>query len=72
MQYFVTFLVLQISVWGREGWLHYFCGLLNVIFCYRSLPLPHSAVGWSVVCDFAFPGHTRLPLAIGKSQHFFS
>ena len=32
MQYFVSFLVLQSSCWGREGWLLNFCGLLNVMF----------------------------------------
>ena len=26
---------------------------------YSVLPLPHGAVGWSVVCDLAFPGEKR-------------
>ena len=50
--FFVAFLGLQSSSWGKEGWLLYLCGLLNVMFklMFR-LPLPQGAVGWSVVCD---------------------
>ena len=32
--------------------------------CYCSLTLPHGAMCWFVVCDFAIPGHTNL-LSIG-------
>ena len=31
LQYFVSFLVLQSSLWGRETWLFYFCFVLNAI-----------------------------------------
>ena len=29
------------------------------MYCY-SVALPHSAVGWSAVCDKVFPDHTHL------------
>ena len=32
LQYFVSFLVLQSSRWGRESCLLYFCCVLNVLF----------------------------------------
>ena len=32
MQYFVSFLVLQSSRWGREGWLLYFNCLLGIMW----------------------------------------
>ena len=44
MQYFWSYIPL-----GKRG--RYFCGILNVICCCRSLPLPHGTVGWSVVCN---------------------
>ena len=31
LQYFVTFLVVQSFLWGRESWLLYFCCVLNVM-----------------------------------------
>ena len=38
---------------GGEGWLFYFCDLLNVtFFCCHSLSLPQSAVGWSLVYEY--------------------
>ena len=42
---------------GKRG--RYFCGILNVICCCRSLPLPHGTVGVIV----AFLGHTHLLLS---------
>ena len=38
----------------------YYCGLLNVMFCCRTLPLPRGAVGWSAVCDGTALVHIRL------------
>ena len=31
LEYFVSFLVLQLSRWERESWLLYFCCVLNVV-----------------------------------------
>ena len=31
LQYFVSFLALQLSHWGRESWLLYFWSVLNVM-----------------------------------------
>ena len=50
MQYFVSFLVLQSSHWGRESWLLYFNCLLAVTCQLVSLSLPRGAMGWSAVC----------------------
>ena len=47
---FVSFLVLQSSRLGREGWLLYFVFLVSCD-CYVALPC--GAVGWSAVCDCA-------------------
>ena len=32
------------------------------VLCSITLPLPHSAIGWSAVCDVVhvFPGHTHV------------
>ena len=51
VHYLVSFLLLQSSPWGRETWLLYFNCLLMAFDCWRSLSLPHSAFGWSAVCD---------------------
>ena len=32
LQYFVPFLVLKSSGWGRESWVLYFCCVLNAMF----------------------------------------
>ena len=42
------------SHWGREGSLlnyNSLIGLLMSLDCYFSVPLPHGAVGWPVMCD---------------------
>ena len=31
LQYYVSLLVFQSSIWGRKSWLRYFCCVLNVI-----------------------------------------
>ena len=49
VQYVVLFLVLQSFPWGRESWLLNFYCLRDVMLLL--LPLPHGALGWSVVCD---------------------
>ena len=51
MQYYVSFLVLQSSCWGRDSWLLDFFVFLMSCVCYCSLSVPHSAVDWSAVCD---------------------
>ena len=54
MQYFVSFLVLQSSHWGRESWQHYFYCLLDSMWLlWFFATLPCGAVGWSAVCDCA-------------------
>ena len=46
VHYFVSFLVLQSSRWGRESWL--LCFLVSRDCC---VALPHDAMGSSAVCD---------------------
>ena len=60
VQYFVSFLVLQLSHCGRESWLLYFCGILNchvsvVILC-LFLTVPWVGLYCVIV---AFPGQTH-------------
>ena len=59
LQYFVSFLVVQPSRWGRESWLLYVCCVLNVMSLLWILTLPRGAIGLFVVCDVAFIGHTH-------------
>ena len=52
MQYFVSFLALQSSCWGRER----AASFTLIVFlitrdCYCSIAFPHGAVGWSAVHD---------------------
>ena len=45
MHYLVSYLVLQSSRWGREGWLLYFNCVLMSLDSWCSVSLPHDAVG---------------------------
>ena len=54
--YFVSFLVLQSSCWGRESRLLYFSGLLGVMWL---LSFTVMWVGLQCVI-VTFPGHTHL------------
>ena len=38
--------------------------------CYHDLLLPHRAVGWSAVCDWAVPGRTHLLFILTFSIQF--
>ena len=49
MQYFVSFLVLLTGEENADYFI--FIVLLMSHGCYCYLPLPHSAVGWSIVYD---------------------
>ena len=52
LQYFVSFQVLQLSLFGREraGCFLMLCFWVWGPFC-QFLTLPHGAIGWSVVCE---------------------
>ena len=61
MQYFVPFLILLSSNWGRESWLLYFYCLQDIVtFSVLCLFLMVLLVGLQCVI-VAFPGHTQLP-----------
>ena len=52
MHYSNSFLVLQSPWRGRESWLLCFnCRPDVLLYCICSVALPHSAVGWSAVCN---------------------
>ena len=69
MQYLTSFLVLQLSRWGRESWLLYFnChfdAMWLFVFC---VSLTVLWVGLQCVIG-AFPGHTHLLFAMYASTH---
>ena len=57
-----------ISLAKRESCLLYFSCVLNVMSLLSSLTLPRGAMGWSVECDCAFPGHTHLLFDTDQAQ----
>ena len=71
IQRFVSFLVFQSFRWGQESWLLDFYCLLDVTCCCKcSLPLPHGAVDWSVVCAYDISYHTDLLFAFAVYAAF--
>ena len=50
VNYFVSFLVLLSSCWGRDSWLFYFNMFLLLFWCLSSVSLPNDAMGLTVVC----------------------
>ena len=52
MQYLVSFLVLQSFVGEERASCFTLIVLLMSRDCYCPVTLPHSAVGWSAVCDY--------------------
>ena len=63
LQFYISFLVLQKSLWDRISWLLYLqCNVPSYmsVFVFVCMPLPHSGMGWSDICNCC---HTKFLIA---------